>query len=178
MIYDLLRRSYESTVAQAIGRPLVSFCVADALRRDRRPLQPSKSGHPTLVWPRVRLPNDRGGGGGGARALRSGWVMQGPEVAAFEGIRSFVSAAHACAVSSGTAALHLALLAVAVGSGDEVVTVSHSYVRMANAAKVAARLSAEGISTRSGISNAHASYAAMQHLPKSEAATSTSPQWF
>jgi perosamine synthetase len=44
-----------------------------------------------------------------------------------------VSAEHACAVSSCTTALHLALLALGVGAGDEVVTVSHSFIATANA---------------------------------------------
>ena len=68
------------------------------------------------------------------RAILSGWVTQGPEVAAFE--REFaavVGAPHACAVSSCTTALHLALLACGVGPGDEVVTVSHSFIATANA---------------------------------------------
>jgi dTDP-4-amino-4,6-dideoxygalactose transaminase len=68
------------------------------------------------------------------RAILSGWVTQGPEVAAFEEeFAAAVSAPHACAVSSCTTALHLALRAVGVGPGDEVVTVSHSYVATANA---------------------------------------------
>jgi perosamine synthetase len=68
------------------------------------------------------------------RALRSGWVSQGPEVAAFEAeFAEFVGAEHACAVSSCTAALHLALLAAGVKPGDEVVTVSHSFIATANA---------------------------------------------
>ena len=68
-----------------------------------------------------------------ARAIRSGWVTQGPEVAAFEReLAAFVGAPHACAVSSATTALHLALLAVGVRPGDEVVTVSHSYIATAN----------------------------------------------
>jgi len=67
------------------------------------------------------------------RAILSGWVTQGPEVAAFEKeFAAFVGAAHACAVSSGTTALHLALLAVGVCPGDEVITVSHSYIATAN----------------------------------------------
>jgi perosamine synthetase len=68
--------------------------------------------------------------------LRSGWVTQGPEVAAFE--REFaacVGAAHACAVSNCTTALHLALLAVGVQPGDEVITVSHSYIATANSVR-------------------------------------------
>jgi len=67
------------------------------------------------------------------RAILSGWVTQGPEVAAFEKeFAAFVGAPHACAVSSGTTALHLALLAVGVHPGDEVITVSHSYIATAN----------------------------------------------
>jgi dTDP-4-amino-4,6-dideoxygalactose transaminase len=67
------------------------------------------------------------------RAILSGWVTQGPEVAAFEKeFAAFVGAPHACAVSSGTTALHLALLAVGVRPGDEVITVSHSYIATAN----------------------------------------------
>ncbi len=70
------------------------------------------------------------------RVILSGWVMQGPEVAAFEReFAAFVGAAHACAVSSGTAALHLALRAVGVGPGDEVITVSHSFIATANSVR-------------------------------------------
>lgn len=67
------------------------------------------------------------------RAILSGWVTQGPEVAAFEReFAAFVGAPYACAVSSGTTALHLALLATGVCPGDEVITVSHSYIATAN----------------------------------------------
>ncbi len=67
------------------------------------------------------------------RVIRSGWVTQGPEVAAFEKeFASFVGAPFACAVSSCTTALHLALLAVGVAPGDEVITVSHSFIATAN----------------------------------------------
>jgi len=67
------------------------------------------------------------------RPIRSGWVTQGPEVAAFENeFRGFVGADHACAVSSCTAALHLALLVVGIKPGDEVITVSHSFIATAN----------------------------------------------
>ena len=70
------------------------------------------------------------------RVILSGWITQGPEVAAFEReFAAFVGAAHACAVSSCTTALHLALLAAGVGPGDEVVTVSHSYIATANAVR-------------------------------------------
>ena len=67
-------------------------------------------------------------------AVLSGWVSQGPQVAAFE--REFaelVGATRACAVSNCTTALHLALLSVGVGPGDEVITASHSFIATANA---------------------------------------------
>jgi len=68
------------------------------------------------------------------RAILSGWVTQGPEVAAFESeFAAFTGATYACAVSSCTTALHLALLAAGVNPGDEVVTVSHSFIATANA---------------------------------------------
>lgn len=67
------------------------------------------------------------------RPILSGWLTQGPEVAAFEReFAAFTGAAHAVAVSNCTTALHLALLAVGVSAGDEVITVSHSYVATAN----------------------------------------------
>jgi perosamine synthetase len=70
------------------------------------------------------------------RVILSGWVTQGPEVAAFEReFAEYVGSSHACAVSNCTAALHLALLAVGVGAGDEVITVSHSFIATANAVR-------------------------------------------
>ncbi|WP_144222510.1 DegT/DnrJ/EryC1/StrS family aminotransferase [Mesorhizobium amorphae] len=67
------------------------------------------------------------------RVIMSGWVTQGPEVAAFEAeFAAFTGALHAVAVSNCTTALHLALLAAGVKPGDEVVTVSHSYIATAN----------------------------------------------
>jgi len=67
--------------------------------------------------------------------LRSGQLSLGPRLARFE--RAFaerVGAPLACAVSSGTAGLHLALRAAGVGEGDEVVTSPFSFVASANAA--------------------------------------------
>lgn len=66
-------------------------------------------------------------------AIMSGWVAQGPRVKQFEeAFATYVGAQHACAVSSCTAALHLALLAVGVDPGDLVITVSHSFIATAN----------------------------------------------
>ena len=67
--------------------------------------------------------------------LRSGQLSLGPRVPAFEqAFAARVGARHASAVSSGTAGLHLALRAVGVREGDEVVTSPFSFVASANAA--------------------------------------------
>jgi dTDP-4-amino-4,6-dideoxygalactose transaminase len=69
-----------------------------------------------------------------SRVIRSGWVAQGPEVAAFE--REFAAATgapHAVAVANCTVALELCLRVAGVGPGDDVATVSHSFIATANA---------------------------------------------
>ena len=66
--------------------------------------------------------------------LRSGWLTHGPRTAEFE--RAFadrIGAEHALAVSSGTAALHLALAAAGVGRGDEVITTPLTFAATAEA---------------------------------------------
>jgi len=66
--------------------------------------------------------------------LRSGQLSLGPRLEEFErGFARQVRAPHACAVSSGTAGLHLALRAVGVRDGDEVITSPFSFVASANA---------------------------------------------
>lgn len=71
-----------------------------------------------------------------AAAVASGWVAQGPRVAEFErAIADRVEAAEGVAVSSCTAALHLSLVALGVGPGDEVVVPSLSFIATANAAR-------------------------------------------
>lgn len=68
-----------------------------------------------------------------ARAIRSGWVAQGPEVEAFEyEFAAFAGAQHAVAVSSGTAAIELALRVLGIGEGHDIITVSHSFIAAAN----------------------------------------------
>lgn len=70
------------------------------------------------------------------QAILSGWVTQGPRVKEFEErFAQYVGARHACAVSSCTTALHLALLAIGVKPGDVVLTVSHSFIATANSAR-------------------------------------------
>lgn len=65
--------------------------------------------------------------------LKSGWISQGPAVQEFENVfKSYVGTRYASAVSSGTAALHLALLASGVQPGDEVITSPFTCVATVN----------------------------------------------
>jgi dTDP-4-amino-4,6-dideoxygalactose transaminase len=65
--------------------------------------------------------------------IRSGWIMQGNSVAEFEkAFANYVGAKAAIAVSSGTAALHLALLASGVCPGKSVICPSYSFIATAN----------------------------------------------
>lgn len=69
-----------------------------------------------------------------AETLRSGWLTMGPRTAAFEeAFAAQLGARHAVAVSSCTAALHLAYLAAGVGPGDEVIVPSFTFAATANA---------------------------------------------
>jgi perosamine synthetase len=69
------------------------------------------------------------------RALRSDWLTSGPAVGDFEdAFAAAVGAAHAVAVSSGTAALHAAMFAAGVGPGDEVIVPPMTFAATANAA--------------------------------------------
>nr|MDT0658406.1 DegT/DnrJ/EryC1/StrS family aminotransferase [Micromonospora sp. DSM 115978] len=71
-----------------------------------------------------------------ADAVRSGWVAQGPRVATFE--RAFaerVGARHGVAVSSCTTGLHLAMVLLDIGPGDEVIVPSFSFIATANAVR-------------------------------------------
>ncbi|MCI2266965.1 DegT/DnrJ/EryC1/StrS family aminotransferase [Sediminivirga luteola] len=73
------------------------------------------------------------------RVLRTGMVAQGPEVAAFEGEFSshFVQDRPVVAVNSGTAGLHLGLIAAGVTSGDEVIVPSFTFAATGNAVVLA-----------------------------------------
>ena len=67
--------------------------------------------------------------------LRSGWLSLGPMLDRFEeAFVERVGAAHAAAVSSGTAGLHLSLHLAGIGPGDEVITSPFSFVASANCA--------------------------------------------
>lgn len=68
-----------------------------------------------------------------AAALRSGWLTTGPRVPAFErAVAAAVSAPHAVAVSSGTAALHAAAFAAGIRPGDEVIVPALTFAASAN----------------------------------------------
>ncbi|MDF1845437.1 MAG: aminotransferase class I/II-fold pyridoxal phosphate-dependent enzyme, partial [Rubripirellula sp.] len=65
--------------------------------------------------------------------LKSGYLVQGPKVGEFEkSVADLVGVRHAVAVSSGTAALHLALVALGIGPGDIVITTAYSWPATAN----------------------------------------------
>lgn len=69
-----------------------------------------------------------------AKVLESGWVSQGPRVGEFEEVFAhYVGAKYAVATSSCTAALHLALVSLGIGEGDEVLVPAFTYVATANA---------------------------------------------
>ncbi len=69
-----------------------------------------------------------------SEAVESGWLTQGPRVAEFERqFANYCGTQHAVAVTSGTTALHLSLLVLGIGPGDEVICPSMSYIATANA---------------------------------------------
>ena len=71
-----------------------------------------------------------------AAAVASGWIAQGPRVAEFEeAFAAAIGSDHAVAVSSCTAALHLALIVLGIGPGDEVVVPSLSFIATTNAVR-------------------------------------------
>ena len=68
-----------------------------------------------------------------AETIRSGWLTTGPKAAELEErFEDYLGAKHAIAVTSGTAAMHLALLALGVGPGDEVITSPITWPATAN----------------------------------------------
>ena len=71
-----------------------------------------------------------------AEAVASGWIAQGPRVGEFEAaFAEAIGAPYAVAVSSCTAALHLAMIATGIGPGDEVIVPSLSFIATANAVR-------------------------------------------
>src|SRR5881296_437410 len=67
-------------------------------------------------------------------SIKSGWVTQGPKVADFEkAVATYVGAKQGIATTSCTTGLHLALAAIGVGPGDEVIVPSFTFIASANA---------------------------------------------
>jgi len=65
--------------------------------------------------------------------LRSGWLSTGPKVRRFEeAFRQYIGCAHAVALNSCTAGLHLALNVLGIGPGDEVITTPLTFAATAN----------------------------------------------
>jgi len=101
-----------------IGRP-VDFLTENAAQREVALSVPATGDE---EWQALREP------------LQSGWLTQGPKVKAFE--EAFATrhqVAHAVATTSGTTALHLALVALGIGPGDEVIVPAFTWVATANA---------------------------------------------
>ena len=70
------------------------------------------------------------------QVIQSGWLVQGPKVAEFERlVAEYVGARHAVATSSCTTALHLTLILCGIGSGDEVIVPSFTFIATANAVR-------------------------------------------
>jgi dTDP-4-amino-4,6-dideoxygalactose transaminase len=68
-----------------------------------------------------------------ADALRSGWLTTGPRAALLEErMAEYLDTKHVLAVASGTAAMHLALVALGIGEGDEVITTPITWPATAN----------------------------------------------
>jgi dTDP-4-amino-4,6-dideoxygalactose transaminase len=65
--------------------------------------------------------------------LKSGWITTGPKTAEFEkAVADYVGARHAIGVNSCTSALHLSLVALGIGKGDEVITTPNTFSATAN----------------------------------------------
>jgi perosamine synthetase len=87
-----------------------------------------------LAWPDVGSEE----AAAAAEVLESGRLTMGPKVAEFEAeLAHACGVEHAVAVSSGTAALHLAVLALGIGPGDEVVVPAYTFPATANAVALA-----------------------------------------
>ena len=91
----------------------------------------------TAFLPVIRPVFDRAEQDNITRCLESGHVTQGKFVAEFERLfQNFLPVPHAVAVTSCTAALHIGLLALGIGKGDEVLVPSFTYVATANAVEL------------------------------------------
>jgi UDP-4-amino-4,6-dideoxy-N-acetyl-beta-L-altrosamine transaminase len=105
------------------------------------------------------------------QVLRSDWLTTGPTVAAFEeAFAAKVDAKHAVSCSSGTAALHLAALALGLGEGDVVIVPSITFVATANAARyVGADVCFADVDPNSGLMREQDLRQALQRVPNGAA---------
>ena len=134
---DVLR--FEVTGRAAVGRRLEPAAALDVLRR--RPLEETERGRAgrlpaphALVVPAVR-PAVLGDEeiAEVVDTLRSGWITTGPKIERFAAaFLEYVGGRFAVPVSSATAGLHVALLALGVGPGDEVITTPMTFVATLN----------------------------------------------
>ncbi len=89
--------------------------------------------HPKMQIPITKPYMDEAEAQAAANAIRSGWIVQGPMVAAFEeAVARRLGVEHAVAVSNCTTALHISLICSGIGPGDEVIVPSFTYIATAN----------------------------------------------
>ncbi|MCK5126030.1 MAG: UDP-4-amino-4,6-dideoxy-N-acetyl-beta-L-altrosamine transaminase [candidate division Zixibacteria bacterium] len=88
-----------------------------------------------------------------SEVLSSDWLTQGPAIPEFEhALADYLSANEVVACSSGTAALHLAMLALGIGEGDVIITTPNTFVASANCARfVGAQVQFADINPNSGL---------------------------
>ena len=100
--------------------------------------------------------------------LRGDWLTQGPAVEAFEGaLRERTGAAHAVSCANGTAALHLAALALGLGPGDAVVVPAVTFLATANAARyVGAEVAFADVDPATGLMGPEQAEAAMERAAR------------
>ena len=100
--------------------------------------------------------------------LRGDWLTTGPTVEAFEtALAERVGARYAVACSSGTAALHLAMLALDIGDGDSVVVPANTFLATANAARLTgAEVVFADVDPDTGLMTAETLSAALEQGPK------------
>jgi UDP-4-amino-4,6-dideoxy-N-acetyl-beta-L-altrosamine transaminase len=103
-----------------------------------------------------------------SEVLRSDYLTTGPTVERFESaLKSVTGARHAVACANGTAALHLAMLALNIGEGDTVVVPSMTFLASANAARfVGAEATFADVDPDTGLMTPDTFAAAVAHAPK------------
>ena len=117
-------------------RPQQRLAGCGPTRRDAEGSSMSTACEPARMLPYGRPLVDEDDIAAVCRVLRSQWLTTGPAVEAFEtALAAKVGAAHAVACANGTAALHLACLALGVGPGDALIVPSITFAATANCAR-------------------------------------------